>query len=167
MIARLPISPAAAALDVGTGTGTNLRMLRDAGFERVQGLDLSDEAIRWCHEKNLGVVRKGDICALPFDDASFDLPPLSQGRPVAKISRSGLAPVRSFYFNALLFVPIWCARRIIGPLRIRLNSEGQVNTPVLKWVLARVFTFDAWLEPTNVSPFGVSLLGVARKRCAI
>ena len=29
-------------LDVGTSTGTNLRMLRDLGYRNYQGLDLSD-----------------------------------------------------------------------------------------------------------------------------
>jgi ubiquinone/menaquinone biosynthesis C-methylase UbiE len=39
----------------------------------VVGLDLSDEAIRFCAEKGLGVVHRGDVCDLPFEDASLDL----------------------------------------------------------------------------------------------
>ena len=34
---------------------------------------LSDDAIRWCAEKGLGDVAKGDVCDLPFGDAEFDL----------------------------------------------------------------------------------------------
>jgi SAM-dependent methyltransferase len=63
----------AAALDIGTSTGANLRLLRQLGFTQVEGLDNSEEAIQFCVEKGLGPVRLGDVCAMPFDDASFDL----------------------------------------------------------------------------------------------
>ncbi|RVT84231.1 class I SAM-dependent methyltransferase [Rhodobacteraceae bacterium CCMM004] len=60
-------------LDVGTSTGTNLRMLRDGGFTRVTGLDASRAAIDFAAAKGLGTVREGDICAMPFADGAFDL----------------------------------------------------------------------------------------------
>ncbi len=60
-------------LDVGTGTGANLRMLRDLGFDQVTGVDQSPEAIRFCAEKGLGKVQPGNACALPFPDRQFDL----------------------------------------------------------------------------------------------
>jgi SAM-dependent methyltransferase len=60
-------------LDIGTSTGTNLRMLRNLGYRCVVGLDLSEEAVGYCEAKGLGPVRRGDVCALPFEDASFDL----------------------------------------------------------------------------------------------
>src|SRR5215470_15828030 len=60
-------------LDVETSTGANLRLLRDLGFCSVEGLDFSPEAIRYCREKGLGLVRQGDVCAMPFADESFDL----------------------------------------------------------------------------------------------
>jgi len=66
-------SKSARVLDIGTSTGTNLRMLRDLGFTDVTGLDFSAEAIAYCASKGLGDVRQGDICAMPFEDASFDL----------------------------------------------------------------------------------------------
>ncbi len=59
-------------LDVGTGAGSNLRMLRDLRFSAVEGLDLSEEAIRWCAGKGLGPVRCGSICDMPFEDGRFD-----------------------------------------------------------------------------------------------
>jgi ubiquinone/menaquinone biosynthesis C-methylase UbiE len=73
IIQQLGIPTAAPTLDVGTSVGTNLRMLRDSGFSDVVGLDFSDEAARWCAEKGLGTVRKGDITAMPFEDESFSL----------------------------------------------------------------------------------------------
>ncbi len=73
VIRGLGVSPNARVLDIGTSTGTNLRMLRDLGFTHVEGLDSSSEAIRWCREKGLGNVSQGDVCAMPFEDETFDL----------------------------------------------------------------------------------------------
>ena len=73
IVENLCLAPTASILDVGTSTGTNLRMLRDAGFMNVRGLDLHDEAIRWCASKGLGQVDKGDICNIPSLDHSYDL----------------------------------------------------------------------------------------------
>jgi ubiquinone/menaquinone biosynthesis C-methylase UbiE len=65
--------PTATILDVGTSTGTNLRMLRDLGFSDVSGLDFSMEAIAHCESKGFAGVKQGDICAMPFPDEKFDL----------------------------------------------------------------------------------------------
>jgi SAM-dependent methyltransferase len=73
IITGLGFPPDADILDVGTGTGANLRLLRDLGFTRVQGVDQSSEAIRFCTNKGLGTVWPGDICNLPFPEKSFDL----------------------------------------------------------------------------------------------
>jgi SAM-dependent methyltransferase len=60
-------------LEIGTGTGANLRMLRRLGFKDVTGVDTSDEAIGYCASKGLGTVHKADICALPVADESVDV----------------------------------------------------------------------------------------------
>src|SRR5688572_24003653 len=73
LIARAAVPGTAGVLDIGTGTGTNLRLLRELGFSRRRGLDSSDEAIRWCAEKGLGEVTKGDVRRLPFGDGEFQL----------------------------------------------------------------------------------------------
>jgi len=212
--AGLGLSREASILDVGTSTGTNLRMLAELGYHRVVGLDLNDEAIRFCAEKGLGAVRRGDVCDLPFEDASLDLVlatdiiehveddkiALSEiarvlapgGRtvitvpafqslwglqdevshhkrryrlPVLRnaIKSAGLHPVRCFYFNYLLFVPIWLARQILRVFNIKISSESQVNTRLLNRLLSRVFELDVrtarWLAP----PFGVSIFLLAEK----
>jgi SAM-dependent methyltransferase len=48
-------------------------MLRELGFCVVTGLDYSDEAIRFCAEKGLGTVRRGDILDMPFPGEAFAL----------------------------------------------------------------------------------------------
>ena len=57
-------------LDVGCGTGAILERLGNP--ERNIGIDLAPEAISFCRQRGLENVRQGDICALPFTDASFD-----------------------------------------------------------------------------------------------
>ena len=72
-IERAGLHQDATILDIGTSTGTNLRMLRTLGFSNVQGLDASDEAIRFCVHKGFDTVRKGDLCNMPFASNAFDL----------------------------------------------------------------------------------------------
>jgi SAM-dependent methyltransferase len=213
-IARLTLAPSARVADIGTGTGAGLRMLRDIGFSDVRGVDMSEAAIRYCALKNLGEVQRGDACALPFPDASYDLICATDviehvdddARALAEISRvlrhggyalltvptfaslwglqdekahhkrryrlapllaqvrsAGMVPVRFYYFNYLLFAPIWMARQIIRIAAVRLDSENEVNTPAINRLLTAIFRFDCLTAPHLRLPFGVSALIVARK----
>jgi SAM-dependent methyltransferase len=72
-LAGAGIGPDARILDVGTGTGANLRMLRELRLDRVTGLDNNELAIQFCASKGLGLVQRGDICAMPFAPGSFDV----------------------------------------------------------------------------------------------
>jgi SAM-dependent methyltransferase len=215
IINGLGVPRSARVLDIGTSTGTNLRMLGELGFARFEGLDASEEAIRWCAEKRLGKVTKGGICDMPFPDASFDLVLATDviehveddARALAEIHRvlkpgaaailtvpafqllwgrqdevahhkrryradqllgrvaaAGLVCRGSFYFNYVLFLPILAARRVIGFLRLRIDSENQVNTPIINSVLTWIFGFDIWSAPLLRPPFGVSFLAVVHRR---
>ncbi len=201
-------------LAVGTGTGSNLRLLRDLGFERIAGLDASAEAIRHCAAKGLPSVQQGDICRMPFAEKSFHLvlatdvlehvdddgAALAEIRRVlvpggyalitvpafaslwgpqdrlaehkrryrhrellAALERVGLQPTRHFYFNYLLFLPIWIARQLLNRYPGKLRSENDINTPLLNWLLLRVFSLDVRTAPTIAPPFGVSFLALARR----
>jgi len=214
LIDELAIDKDSPILDIGTGTGTNLRLLKERGYENYQGLDASDEAIRWCADKNLGKVHKGDVCHLPFADGAFglvlatdiiehvddDLRALREisrvlapgGKAIItvpafeslwglqddvsrhkrryrinlvtdRINGAGLTCRNSFYFNYLLFLPIWAARKLIRGFRIRLKSENQINTAALHRVMTRVFLFDIWTARRLHLPFGVSIAVVATK----
>ena len=202
-------------LDVGTSTGANLRLLRDLGFHAVDGLDFSQEAIRYCREKGLGIVRHGDVCGMPFADESFDLllatdiiehvdddlkalreiarvlrpggkalivvpafPILwglqdrvaqhkrryRMGELVDRVARAGFAIEVSYYFNFLLFVPIWLGRRLVDIIRPRIQNESQINSPLLNRMLSAIFTVDIAVAPILRPPFGVSILIVAEKK---
>lgn len=52
----------AAILDAGCGTGGLMLHLRQAGFSRVSGFDLSPDAVAWCGKRSLDV-RAGDLSA--------------------------------------------------------------------------------------------------------
>jgi SAM-dependent methyltransferase len=213
-IRREGIPATARILDVGTSTGTNLRMLRELGFSSVTGLDFMEQAIRYCEAKGLGTVRQGDVCAMPFADGSFDFvlatdiiehvnDDVQALREIARVlapsgralitvpafpslwglqdavamhqrryrmnellermNASGLPATHEYYFNYLLFVPIWLARQIIRFLKIRLKSENQLNTRLVYRMLLAVFRFDVRTAPKIKPPFGVSALVMARK----
>lgn len=212
-IGRLKLAKDARILDVGSSTGTNLRMLRDAGYTNVLGLDSSEESIRWTKAKGLPEVVKGDVCDLPFDSGSFDLVLATDvlehvdqdGQAVAEIARilkpgghvlitvptftmlwglqdivahhkrryrmpqllqltehTCLQPIRSYYFNFALFLPILLARRLIKLMKPQLKSETEVNSPFLNRLLGLIFNVDIAIAPYLKPPFGVSALVMAR-----
>ena len=213
-IAALALAKDKPILDVGTSTGTNLRMLQDLGFRQVIGLDSSEQAIRFCAEKKFGNVHHGDVCDLPFAEASFDLVLATDilehvaddslaMREIARVLKpggwalvtvpafqslwglqdqvahhlrryrlaqikgvvetAGLDLVRCFYFNYLLFIPIWVARRILGALKVKLSSEGQLNSPLINRLLTLIFEIDLRTAPWLTPPFGVSAFVIAEK----
>ena len=61
-------------LEVGTNIGLQLRCLRELGFTRLYGVDVSKYALDICREAapELHLVR-GDALDLPFEDDHFDL----------------------------------------------------------------------------------------------
>jgi len=215
LIERFVGDKGARVLDVGTSTGTNLRMLVEMGYADVTGLDMSEDAIRFCAEKGLPPVRQGDITAMPFDHESFDLVLATDvvehvdddERAVSEIERvlvpgghalftvpafpslwglqdevshhkrryrragfrrlverSGLEVVDQFYFNYLLFAPIWLARRLLPLLAPQTKSEADLNPPLVNALLLPLMRFDVATAPRLRPPFGVSYLVLARKR---
>src|ERR1044072_7278979 len=58
-------------LDVGCGTGANLKMLKK--FGEAEGVDISPQAVEFCRERGLDSVKLGAIEHLPYESNSFDL----------------------------------------------------------------------------------------------
>lgn len=56
--------------DLGCGTGGNFSWLRE--FGEVHGLDISDEALRFCRKRGIANIRSGSVMRLPWGDASAD-----------------------------------------------------------------------------------------------
>jgi SAM-dependent methyltransferase len=80
-----------------------------------------------------------------------------------RIEQAGLIAGERFHYNYLLFGPIWFARRIMKHLKHSLQSEGEVNSPLVNKVLSAVFSLDIATAPKLAPPFGVSILVVARR----
>lgn len=214
LIREAGIKPTAAVLDIGTGTGANLRLLHDMGFSNVTGIDPSSHAARWCAAKGLGDVRQGDARALPLDDASIDfvmatdvvehveeddialkeiarvlrpgglalitVPAFQslwglqdvksfhyrryrRGPFLRQVAAAGLSVRDSYYFNYLLFIPIFVARQIMRLLRVDMDSENELNSPLTNRVLKVVFRADVATARYIRPPFGVSILVLAEK----
>jgi SAM-dependent methyltransferase len=60
-------------LDAGCGEGYGAAILQDAGASKVVGLDVDEEVVGHARERYGLEFLQGDISALPFRDASFDL----------------------------------------------------------------------------------------------
>src|SRR5215510_8503610 len=58
-------------LDVGCGTGANLKML--AAHGHAEGVDISEQAVEFCRERGLESVKLGAAEELPYENDSFDL----------------------------------------------------------------------------------------------
>jgi SAM-dependent methyltransferase len=58
-------------LDVGCGTGANLKMLATCG--RAEGVDISPQAVEFCRQRGLDSVKLGAIEHLPYESDSFEL----------------------------------------------------------------------------------------------
>ena len=58
-------------LEIGCGSGA---LLQDLSADNVVvGMDIADVALRVCRERGLDCVSKGDVTALPYADAAFDI----------------------------------------------------------------------------------------------
>ena len=210
----LKVQARASVLDVGSGTGSNLRMLREEGFENVTGIDLHYPAVRYCWAKGFTSVVSCDATKLPFADDRFDVvlatdiiehidndsralreihrvlapggytiiavpafPSLWGLQDIVahhkrryrtenlteKINLSGLKILRIYYFNYLLFGPIWLARQVIKMLGIKRASEAEFNSNLLNESLFWTFVLDVRTAPLIHPPFGVSILAIAQK----
>src|SRR5262249_28277191 len=148
-------------LDVGVGSGSNLRMLAEMKFPQVIGLDPNPDVVQICQDRGFLSVQQGSVSNIPFSSESFDfvlatdviehveddLAALEEiyrclrpggcvlitapafkslwglqdevalhyrryrlGALLERVGSARLAIVRSYYFNYLLFAPIWTAR---------------------------------------------------------
>jgi SAM-dependent methyltransferase len=71
LLGRVGVPPSPRILDAGCGTGRNLIEFGPLG--EAEGVDFSDDAVAFCHERGLHGVRKARLEELPFPDRRFDL----------------------------------------------------------------------------------------------
>jgi SAM-dependent methyltransferase len=93
-------------LDVGCGTGANLIMLGEYGD--AHGIDVSHDALAFCHARGLERVQHGAAEKLPYEDGTFDLVTALDVVEHLDDDMAGLREMRRVLRpdgRALLFVP--------------------------------------------------------------
>jgi SAM-dependent methyltransferase len=139
-------------LDVGCGTGANLKMLADYG--RAEGVDISQQAVDFCHERGLQSVRLGAAEQLPYENDSFDLVTALDVIEHLDDDVAGLREMRRVLRRdgrILLFVPafmfLWGVQDDVSHHRRRYTLPS-----LLKAVEAAGFEVE-WSSYANVSFF--------------
>jgi hypothetical protein len=80
-----------------------------------------------------------------------------------RIERAGLEVIDSYYFNYLLFGPIFVARKLLQVIKLPLRSENDLNFGLMNTVLREVFDLDTRSAARLRPPFGVSIAAVCRR----
>ena len=139
-------------LDVGCGTGANLKML--AAYGPAEGVDISSQAVEFCRQRGLDSVKLGAIECLPYDDNSFDLITALDVIEHLDDDVAGLKEMRRVLCrdgHLLLFVPafmfLWGVQDDVSNHRRRYTLPG-----LLKAVEEAGFSIE-WASYANISFF--------------
>lgn len=211
-----PVSKSSDVLDVGSSSGTNLRLCSSIGIRNVVSLDYSSRVASALRSKYPSYSHtQGDAQMLPFRSSTFDVvlatdllehlrddeAAISEIYRVMKpgavmlvtvpmfkllwghqdkmshhlrrygrkdflrlFHSAGLVIERRFYFNFILFFPIFLARLVLKITDFGVKSENEINSPYLNKFLTRLFRIDCWIASRAHIPFGVSYLLLARKQ---
>lgn len=115
-------------LDVGCGTGANLKMLREYGA--AEGVDISTQAVDFCRERGLTDIRLGAAEELPHANDSFDLVTALDVIEHLDDDSVGINEIRRVLRpngRALLFVPafmfLWGVQDDVSNHRRRYNRK--------------------------------------------
>jgi SAM-dependent methyltransferase len=139
-------------LDVGCGTGANLKMLADYG--KTEGVDISSQAVEFCRQRGLDSVKLGAAEQLPYDDESFELVTALDVIEHLDDDVAGLREMRRVLRSdgrLLLFVPafmfLWGVQDDVSNHRRRYTLPS-----LLKAVEAAGFAVE-WSSYANISFF--------------
>jgi SAM-dependent methyltransferase len=145
-------NPKPRILDVGCGTGANLKMLRAHGS--AEGVDISQQAVEFCRARGLDSVRLGAAEELPYEDDSFDLVTALDVIEHLDDDVAGLREMRRVLRRdgrVLLFVPafmfLWGVQDDVSNHRRRYTLPS-----LLKAVEAAGFAVE-WSSYANISFF--------------
>lgn len=82
---------------------------------------------------------------------------------ISAVENAGFNIEKSYYYNFIMFLPIWLARIIIRKFNLALNSEAEVNTVLINELMKITFRFDIFLSKYIEPPVGVSAFILASK----
>ena len=139
-------------LDVGCGTGANLKML--AAYGSAEGVDISPQAVEFCKQRGLESVKLGAAEQLPYDVDSFELVTALDVVEHLDDDVAGLREMRRAMKSdgrLLLFVPafmfLWGVQDEVSNHRRRYTLPG-----LLKAVKDAGFEVE-WASYANISFF--------------
>ena len=139
-------------LDVGCGTGANLKML--AAHGRAEGVVFSQLAVDFCRERGLDSVKLGAVEQLPYENGSFDLVTALDVVEHLDDDVAGLREIRRVLRRdgrVLLFVPafmfLWGVQDDVSNHRRRYTLPS-----LLRAVEAAGFSVE-WSSYANISFF--------------
>jgi SAM-dependent methyltransferase len=144
--------PRASILDVGCGTGANLKML--ARYGKTEGVDISPQAVEFCHQRGLDSVKLGAIEHLPYESERFELVTALDVVEHLDDDVAGLLEMRRVLRpngRLLVFVPafmfLWGVQDDVSNHRRRYTLSG-----LLRSVEAAGFSIE-WASYANLSFF--------------
>jgi len=82
---------------------------------------------------------------------------------IRKVENQGFMVLRSSYFNFFLFFPILFVRCIIHLFGLKIESENQINFPLINFFLKTIFSLELYILKHFSFPIGVSVFCIARK----
>jgi SAM-dependent methyltransferase len=139
-------------LDVGCGTGANLKVLAEYG--QAEGVDISQQAIDFCRERGLDSVKLGAIEHLPYESSYFELVTALDVIEHLDDDVAGLREIRRVLRRdgrLLVFVPafmfLWGVQDDVSNHRRRYTLHGLVRA-----VEAAGFSIE-WASYANISFF--------------
>jgi SAM-dependent methyltransferase len=80
-----------------------------------------------------------------------------------KLREVGFDILKSSYFNFFLFIPIFIGRRMIHLLGLKIESENEINFPMINFFLKAIFSLEIPILKYYPFPFGVSIFCIAKK----
>jgi SAM-dependent methyltransferase len=145
-------------LDVGCGTGANLKMLAACG--QAEGVDISPQAVSFCRERGLDSVKLGALEHLPYENELFDVVTALDVIEHLDDDVAGLSEIRRVLRPGgavLVFVPafmfLWGVQDDVSNHRRRYTLSSLLNA-----VRAAGFSIE-WASYANIS-FFLPVLGV-------
>jgi len=142
MLKMSPVEPGMKVLEVGCGTGTNLKLYQEAGC-CVSGLDLSPSMLAQARDKldSRADLRLGDGAQMPFSNDTFDLAvvmltlheiPATSRLPVIRetarvVSPNGYLLFVDYHPGPLLFPMGWVRKAIMCFFEISAGREHFKN----------------------------------------
>jgi len=139
-------------LDVGCGTGANLKML--ATFGAAEGVDISPQAVDFCRERGLDSVKLGAIEQLPYESGSFEVVTALDVIEHLDDDVAGLREIRrvlSRNGRLLLFVPafmfLWGVQDDVS------NHRRRYTLPNLRSAVEAAGFSIEWSSYANISFF--------------